>query len=100
MRIEDSQGKPLHTLDDWENLHEKGKWKPGRSAHAIADFIVNRSGAGQLRERIASALGEPVEFRLLIPEREIRFDQYPRGRFHDLGIYGETASGKSLFVGV
>ena len=100
MRIEDSQGNQLVTMDDWRRLHPPEHWEPGRSAHAVADFIMNRKGADQLRQRVAPAIGESVEFRLLIPEREVRFDRYGKGRFHDLGIYGETASGKSLFVGV
>ena len=100
MRSEDSEGNSLRTLDDWRRLHPPEHWEPERSAHTLADFIVNGEGANKLRQRVSAALGEPVEFRLGIPEREIRFDRYGKGRFHDLGVYGETASGKSLFVGV
>ena len=35
-----------------------------------------------------------------VPESEVRFDQYGKGRVHDLGICGKTASERSLFVGV
>ena len=100
MRIEASNGNPLTSLDDWERLHKPKHWKPGRSAHAIADFVVNQRGADKLQQRVSSVLGKPVDFHKLTPECEIRFDRYGRGRVHDLGIWGETASSKSLFVGV
>ena len=45
-------------------------------------------------------LGEPVVFLKLISEYEVKFDRYDNGRFHDLGIFGDTDSGSSLFVGV
>jgi len=35
-----------------------------------------------------------------VPEFEQRFDEYGRGRVHDLGIFGATSAGDSLFVGV
>ena len=72
----------------------------GRSAHSVADFIVNLGGARKLRERVSSVLGKPVAFTKLIPEYEVRFDRYGKGRVHDLGIFGETDSESSLFVGV
>ena len=87
-------------MEDWEQLHSATQWKSGRSAHSVADFIVNRNGAGRLRDRVSWALEEPVEFRTITPEYEVRFDRYGQGRVHDLGIRGMTASGKSLFVGV
>ena len=100
MTIEDSKGNQLRSLDDWEGLHEPEKWEPGRSAHSVADFIVNLGGARKLRERVSSVLGKPVAFTKLIPQYEVRFDRYGKGRVHDLGIFGETDSGSSLFVGV
>ena len=99
-KVEDSQGKQLTSLDDWKNLHEPDKWKPGRSAYSVAEFIVNQRGAARLRQRVSSVLGEPVVFRKLVPEYEIRFDRYGKGRIHDLGILGKTDSERSLFVGV
>ena len=100
MRIENTEGKPLNCLDDWERIHNPKKWKEGRSAYSVADFIVKRDGARKLQDRISSILGTPVTFHKIIPEYEVRFDQYGKGRVHDLGIFGKTQSGKSLFVGV
>ena len=100
MRIENSQGNQLTGLDDWKSLHTPRHWKSGRSAYSVADFVVNRGGADKLRQRVSSVLGEPVVFLKLVPESEVRFDQYGKGRVHDLGICGKTASERSLFVGV
>ena len=100
MRIETSDGKPLRAMADWQAIHSAEHWKPGHSAHAIADFVVNRDGATKLARTVAAVLGERVAFREAAPELEIRFDRYPNGRVHDLGIRGETESGKTLFVGV
>lgn len=104
MKVEDSKGIPITDLEDWAKLYESPRsshqWKEGRSAHSAAEFIINRNGAESLRNRIADALGEPVEFERLVPEYEARFDSYGRGRMHDLAIFGKTGSGQSLFVGV
>ena len=100
MRIEDSKGNELTELRDWQRLHEPKKWKRGRSAWSVADFVVNQGGAERLRRRVSSVLDEPVAFVKIIPEYEVRFDRYGKGRFHDLGIHGTTTSGGSLFVGV
>ena len=100
MIIEDSTGRQLDSVDDWRGLHDPEQWRQGRSAYSVADFIVNRRGARKVQERISSVLGEPVILHKLIPEYEVRFDRHGKGRFHDLGIFGETYSGSSLFVGV
>ena len=100
MRIETSDGEPLRSLAEWQAVHKPEHWKPGRSAHSVADFIANRNGARRLSQRVSEVLGESVKFHKIIPEHKVKFDQYRNPRVHDLGIYGETESGKSLFVGV
>lgn len=102
MRIENSDGAAITDIAAWEKVFEKEPhhWKPGRSAHSIADFILHRNGEERLRTLVSAALGEDVEFERAVPELEVRFDKYGKGRVHDLGIYGRTASGVSLFVGV
>ena len=101
MRIQDSDGHPLKTLDDWEAIHDEGKWKRGRSAYEVANFIVNRNGVAKLARRVSQVLGDRVQFEQITPECEVRFDKHRgKGRVHDLGIRGQTRSGDSLFVGV
>ena len=104
MRIEDSKGCEIRTLDEWSMIYdkdgEKPQWEPGRSAHSVAEFILNHNGVEQLQRRLDDVLGQSVSFERMVPEYEQRFDSYGRGRMHDLGIFGTTASGQSLFVGV
>jgi uncharacterized protein YlaN (UPF0358 family) len=66
----------------------------------VAEFILNRGGAEHLKARVVEAIGQPIEFERAVPEYETRFDRFGRGRMHDLAIFGKTASGKSLFIGV
>jgi hypothetical protein len=104
MEVTGPGGEKIDSLEAWARLYESPRsahqWKEYRSAYSVADFILNRNGGAAIQARVGQALGEPVELDRVIPEMEIRFDQYGRGRMHDLGIYGRTASGKSLFVGV
>ena len=87
-------------MEDWARLHKTLHWKEGRSAHSIVDFILNRDGTAHLQSRLSRVLSREVSIRLIIPEKQIRFDGYGRGRFHDLAIYGAADSDKSLFVGL
>ena len=100
MRIESREGEEVNDLRGWETLVRPEHWKRGRSAYSLAEFIIDRHGAYALQWTVASVLGEPVEFDRGVPELEVRFDRYGRGSVHDLGIFGRTRSGRSLFVGV
>lgn len=104
MKIQNTEDATIESLDDWARIYDTPRsarhWKQHRSAYSIAEFIMNRQGAQELKSRVADVVGEKVEFERAIPEHEIRFDSFGHGRMHDLGIYGRTASGKSLFVGV
>jgi hypothetical protein len=97
-------GEKIESMDAWAKLFDSPRsahqWKQFRSAHSIAEFVLNRNGAASLQMRVGQALGEDVQLERATPELEVRFDQFGSGRKHDLGIFGRTASGKSLFVGV
>lgn len=97
-------GQKIDSMAGWARLYDSPRsahqWKEYRSAYSLAEFILNRNGANALQSSISEALGESVALERAIPEMEVRFDQFGRGRVHDLGISGSTASGKSLFVGV
>jgi len=102
--ITDKKGRLIETMEDWSKIYSSGNnarhWKEGRSAYSIADYVINYNGMKKIADRVGEVLNETVEFGKIIPELELKFDQYGQGRVHDLGIYGQTASGKSLFVGV
>ena len=102
MRVEDTKGNLISSLTDWAKLYESSphQWKKHRSAYSVADFVINHNGAESFKSRISEALCERVELERAVPEFEVRFDQFGQGRVHDLAIYGNTYSGKSLFVGV
>lgn len=104
MRIETSAGEEIRSLDDWKKLydspHQIHQWKEHRSAYSVADFVLNRNGGAQLEAIVSNALRKEVCFDRAIPEHEIRFDSYGKGRVHDLALFGQTSSGESIFVGV
>ena len=99
-KIFSPHGDELSSLEEWRGLHKDVHWKKGRSAYAVADFILNRAGVAHLESRISDVLSQEVSLRLIIPEKEVKFDRYGRGRFHDLAIEGVAGKGMTLFVGV
>ena len=104
MDLIDPRGDRIDSLATWARLYESPRsahqWREHRSAYSMAEFIVNRNGAAALKATVCNALGEGVDFEKGIPEFEVRFDGLGHGRVHDLGIFGRTASGASLFVGI
>lgn len=104
MRIEDTNGEEIISLEDWAKIFDtpqrKKHWKAGRSAHSIADFILNRGGEKRIAKLLERVVPEEVVLEKAIPEFEVRFDQFGRGRVHDLGVFGKTHSDKSIFIGI
>ena len=90
MRIEDSNGNEIIDIDGWAKLYDSPKlrkhWKKHRSAYSIAEFILNRGGVEAIQSRVASTLGKAVQLDRAVPEYEVRFDKYGKGRMHDLAI--------------
>lgn len=110
MRVVDSHGRPISSLDEWRRLVFDGTsksrhWRKGRSAHSLAEFIIGqRNGAAHLQRRLSSALGLSVKLEEATPEYLARFDSYLGGPSNlDLGITGSVGCSdrcSSLFVGV
>ena len=100
MNINDSKGNDIKTLEQWSASVSRAHWVEGRSAYALADFILNRNGAAYLESRISSVLSQPVKLEHGAPEYAAKFDRYGGPARLDIGISGQTASGESLFVGV
>ena len=104
MRIEDTTGQEINKFSDWAKIYDTPQqshhWKKGRSAYSAAEFFMNQNGAEAIRSRVSDAIGKTVSFDRAVPEYEVRFDDYGRGRVHDVGIFGTTDSDESVFVGV
>jgi hypothetical protein len=104
MRIEDSKGVEIRTLEEWAKLYDtpqkSRQWKEHRSAYSVAEFMLNHDGSAHLQKRVSGAIGEAVRLERAVPEYELRFDEFGQGRVHDLGIFGTTAVGQSVFVGL
>jgi hypothetical protein len=103
-KIINHQGKLITSIEDWAEFYAAGNkakhWKPARSAYSIADYVLNRNGLKSIAYRVSDVIDDVIEFDKVTPELEVKFDRYGQGRVHDLGIFGKTGSGKSLFVGV
>lgn len=104
MIIKSSSGSEISNIADWAKLYDtpqsSHQWKEGRSAYSTAEFFLNRNGAQLLQDRVTESIGKAFEIELVVPEYEVRFDKFGRGRIHDLGIFGTTTDGQSVFVGV
>jgi hypothetical protein len=102
--IKDREGVPIRTLDEWQQTFAPGNkalhWKEGRSAHALAEFILHRDGINQIKARLQEVLRYDIYFEKAVPEYEVRFDRYGQGRVHDLAIFGQTQQNERLFIGV
>ena len=100
LKVSDSRGNDITTLEQWSKTVRRSHWKQGRSAYSLADFIMTRNGAAHLESRISPVLSQPVRLEQGTPEYAARFDRYEGPARLDLGISGRTGSGESLFVGL
>lgn len=102
--LQDTAGSALLTLDDWARLYDTPQrakqWKKGRSAWSVAEFVLERNGLDHIARRASQVLESSLVVQKAIPEYEVRFDAFGRGRVHDLGVSAMTSDGDSVFVGV
>ena len=108
MRVVDSRGRQISSLDEWRSLvfdetTKSRHWGKGRRAHSLAEFIIRqRNGAAHLKRRISSVLELGVKLEETPPEYLARFDSYPGGsNSMDLGIIdheGGSAGRSSLLI--
>ena len=97
-----SKWQNIKDVRDWvKSFESSGKDEIGRSALSLAEFCSKPN-----IEEEFNALLQPIfqSKRIILhtaqPEKSSRFDNYRKQRIHDLAIYGQTDSGKSIFVGV
>jgi len=100
MQVKNQNGELIANMAEWEAIVPKRQLGCGRSACALADFVLNKGGAEKICRVVSVVVGEPIHFDYATPECRIKFDDFGNFRHHDLGIYGKTEQGKSVFVGV
>lgn len=96
-------GQPL-TYSDRGLVHPKHHIKEGRSAYELWEKIFE-TGFPQIPQEILTQLNRTSLFRgfapdMAVPELNSQFDNYGKGRQHDLFAVGKCASGKILAMGV
>lgn len=109
MKIYTSEEKTseLFTLEEWKLFFQKkdssGKkhWKNGRSAWAIANFMMNQNGEQGIKDMLSVIDSDSsIIFDYAIPEYKVHFDAFAGNtRNHDLAIWGKFGE-KPLFVGI
>ena len=103
LQFKNSNGRTISSWHEWEAVYQDnpGHFVQHRSAYSVAEFMLKGNGERYLGARVSQLLPERVTLQEAVPELEVRFDKYGKGRFHDIGIYGRGQdSNKSLFVGV
>jgi hypothetical protein len=102
MEIKNKKNQLIRNLIEWQKEIQKKDWVEGRSAHSLANYILNRNGIEQIKSIIKELFDEDIIFEKGIPEYEVKFDKFGgRGRFHDLGIWGKLKStNKTVFIGI
>ena len=100
MKVTDSSGNRISTMEQWKPLVRPAHWKEGRSAYSIADFILNRQGATYMESSISSVLSQPIRLEQGTPEFAAKFDGYSGPARLDIGISGQAGAQQNLFVGV
>ena len=101
MKIAGPKGNEVTTLEQWGQCVRKGHFRRGRSAYALADFILNRNGAGVLASRLSAVLSKPVEFKQATLEYRAKFDSYRGNPSNlDLAVWGRAGATATLFLGV
>ena len=93
--------KDIHNVEDWVNSFNDSKNdEDGKSAKTLAQFCKENDVESIIKEWIAPIVKEEFSLDSAIPDMSTKFDDYGKGRTHDLGIYGKTVSGKRIFIGV
>ena len=97
-----SKWKKIKNVRDWvRSFESSSKDEIGHSALSLAEFCSKPN-----IEEEFNALLQPIfqSERIILqtaqPEKSSQFDNYGKQRLHDLAIYGQTDTGKSIFVGV
>ena len=93
--------KEIHNVVDWVKSFDPSKNdEDGKSAKTLAQFCKENDVESIIKEWITPIVGEEFSLDTAMPEMSTKFDDYGKGRIHDLGICGHTDSSNSIFIGV
>ena len=93
--------KEIHNVEDWVKSFDFSKnEEDGKSAKTLAQFCKENDVESIIKKWIAPIVKEYSSLDIAIPEMSTKFDNYGKGRTHDLGIYGRIFNGKGIFIGV
>lgn len=90
----------IRTTGEWIAKFDKSKnSEDGKSAKSLAEFCQRKDAEQILRDILQPVLGSDLVFDVVTPEYQTKFDNYGKGRMHDLAIKGKNSK-TSFFVGV
>lgn len=97
-----SKWKKIKNVRDWvRSFDSSSKDEKGHSALSLAEFCSRATIEEEFNVMLKPVFqSENFILQTAQPEKSSRFDNYRKQRIHDLAIYGQTDSGKSIFVGV
>ena len=92
----------IKNVRDWvKSFESSSKDEKGHSALSLAEFCSKPNIEEEFNVMLKPVFqSENFILQTAQPEKSSRFDNYSKQRIHDLAIYGQTDSGKSIFVGV
>lgn len=91
----------VQNVEDWiSSFKDSKKNEEGKSALSLAQFCKRPDIESIIKGWIEPIINENYTLLSAMPEESSSFDDYGKGRIHDLGIKGKTESGKTIFIGV
>ena len=92
----------IKEVRDWvKSFESSSKDEKGHSALSLAEFCSKPNIEEEFNVMLKPVFQkENFILQTAQPEKSSRFDNYSKQRIHDLAIYGQTDSGKSIFAGV
>lgn len=97
-----SKWQKIKNVRDWvKSFESSSKDEKGHSALSLAEFCSKPNIEEEFNVMLKPVFQkENFILQTAQPEKSSQFDNYGKQRNHDLAIYGQTDSGKSIFVGV
>lgn len=93
------KNKKVSNIKEWESaFNDKIRWKQGRSAYLLADFVLNRNGLKEIEKILASCGFRVSKFLSCDVEVSVKFDNNPRCSQRDMVLIGELENMDKIFI--